>query len=127
MRWKKKTAIDDDEIIRVQALTVGMTGNARAAYQLTPAILDLAAGMGISTEAAAKMFSKSLEGSEGFKKAGISIGDTANETDRLGAIAAAVEKMGRNGGAVCADGCGKNESNGACNGRSQEGGRNADQ
>ncbi len=89
---KKKTAIDDDEIIRVQALTVGMTGNARAAYQLTPAILDLAAGMGISTEAAAKMFSKSLEGSEGLKKAGISIGDTANETDRLGAIAAAVEK-----------------------------------
>jgi hypothetical protein len=97
---KKKTAIDDDEIKRVQALTIGMTGNAQAAMTLTPAILDLAIGMGISTEQAAKMFSKSLEGSEGLKKAGIEIGKTANETERLGAIAEAVEKKW--GGAAAA-------------------------
>jgi hypothetical protein len=97
---KKKTAVDDDEIKRVQSLTIAMTGNAAAAMQLTPAILDLAQGMGISTEAAAKMFSKSVEGSEGLKKAGIVIGNTATEAERLAKISQAVEEKW--GGAAAA-------------------------
>lgn len=88
----KKTAVDDDEISGLQGILVAMTGNVDAAKELTPAVLDLSRGMGISTEAAAKMFAKSNEGAEGLKRAGITIGDTNSELERTHKIAQEVEK-----------------------------------
>lgn len=88
----KKTAVDGDEITALQAMIVGMTGNVDAAQSLTPAVLDLARGLNISTEAAARMFSKTNEGAEGLKRAGITIGETNNEAERTARIAEEVRK-----------------------------------
>ncbi len=88
---KDKTAVDDDEITHVQTLMLAMTGNLDAVHKLTPAVLDLARSTGMSTEAAAKMFSKSIEGAEGLKKLGITIGETSNESERFQKVYEAIE------------------------------------
>lgn len=89
---RDKTAVDDDEIVKLQTLLLNYTGNINAVKQLTPAILDLAAGTGMSVEQAAKLVARSNEGSEGLKKLGIVIGETSNEQERLARITEEVTK-----------------------------------
>lgn len=83
---KAKTAFDDDDITHLQGTILAMTGNLDAVKKLTPAVLDLARATGTNIDAAAKMFSKSVEGSEGLKRLGITIGDTADETERFNKV-----------------------------------------
>lgn len=87
---RDKTAVDDDEIVKLQAQLVGYTGNINAVRQLTPAVLDLAAGTGMSVEAAGKLVARSNEGAEGLKRLGIVIGETTSEEERLEKITKAV-------------------------------------
>jgi len=89
---KNKVAIDDEEIQRVQTLLIGMTGSVKTSEQLTMAVLDLSKGMGISTEAASKMFGKSVEGQNALGKLGITIKETSDDAKRMAEIAAEVEK-----------------------------------
>jgi hypothetical protein len=89
---KKKTATDEEEIQKVQTLLVGMTGSVNASEQLTMAVLDLAKGLGISTDAAAKMFGKSVEGQNALGRLGITIKETSDDSKRMAEIAAEVEK-----------------------------------
>ncbi len=89
---KKKTAIDEEEIQKVQALLVGMTGSTKTAEQLTMAVLDLSKGLGISTDSAARMFGKSVEGQNALGRLGITLKETSNDAERMAAIAEEVEK-----------------------------------
>jgi hypothetical protein len=86
------TTFDDDVITGLQATALTMTGNMKAVQPLTKASLDLASATGMSAEAAMKMFTKSVEGAEGLKKLGITIGETSSENERLEKTMAAVEK-----------------------------------
>lgn len=89
---KKKTATDDDEIINLQKLVLSYTGNIEATRKLVPLILDVSRATGMSSDAAARLFSRTQEGSEGLKKLGITVGDTADEQQRLGEIVDQVSK-----------------------------------
>jgi hypothetical protein len=86
------TTYDDDVITGLQATALTMTGNMNAVQPLTKASLNLASATGMSAEAAMKMFTKSVEGAEGLKKLGITIGATSSENERLEKTMAAVEK-----------------------------------
>jgi len=89
---RDKTAVDDDEIVKLQAQLVAYTGNIDAVRALTPAVLDLAAGTGMSVEAAGKLVGKSREGVEGLKRLGITIGETTTDEERLAKITEEVSK-----------------------------------
>lgn len=92
---KQKTAVDDDEIIRLQKLVLAYTGNIDVTKQLVPAILDVSRATGMSTDAAARLFARTQEGSEGLKRLGITVGNTVTEEQRLGKILDQVrEKFG---------------------------------
>lgn len=89
---RKKTAVDDDEIVKLQSMLIGYTGNIDAVRKLTPAILDLAAGTGLSVEAAGKLVARSQEGQEGLKRLGIVVGETRTEEERLAKVTDEVTK-----------------------------------
>lgn len=80
---KQKTAVDDDEIIKAQNVTLALTQNYDATRQLIPVILDLAAGMNMSADEAAKLVAKTYAGTDAMSRYGIKIGETANQQDRL--------------------------------------------
>jgi hypothetical protein len=90
---QKVTTFSDETITDVQTLLVSMTGlSGKAVQPLTKATLDLATGMKIDVEMAAKLIAKSSEGAEGLKKMGIEIGATSSEAERMAKVIAEVEK-----------------------------------
>lgn len=87
------TTFADEDITKVQALLVSMTGlTGQAIKPLTRAVLDLAAGMNIDLESAAKMIARTNEGAEALKRQGIEIGKTKNEGERLAKIIEEIAK-----------------------------------
>ena len=89
---KNKLAIDDDEINRLQAMIVGMTGNVQATRQLTPLIFDMSHALGVGADQVARMLARTNEGEETLKRYGITIGKTSSEQERLGKIIEEVTK-----------------------------------
>ncbi|MHB1050993.1 MAG: hypothetical protein ACYC09_13010 [Bacteroidota bacterium] len=79
----KKAAVDDDVITNVQATIVALTGDAEATMHLTPLVLDLARGLGMEAEEAAKLVAKTLEGTDAMSRYGIKIGETGSKQERL--------------------------------------------
>jgi hypothetical protein len=90
---EKVTTFSDEEVTKVQALLVSMTGLTGSALNpLTKATLDLASGLGIDAEEAARLIAKSEEGSDGLKRLGIEIGKTTSEQERIAKITEEVER-----------------------------------
>jgi hypothetical protein len=90
------TVYADEVITNVQAMLVSMTGlTGDAVKPLTKATADLAAGMNLDIEAAAKLIAKTVEGSNALKKQGIDIGNTTTKAERIAAVVEGVtEKFG---------------------------------
>lgn len=90
---QKVTVFSDEEVTRLQALLVSMTGlSGTALNPLTKATLDLATGMNLDTETAARLVARSEEGAEALKRMGITIGDTTSESERLAKVTGEIEK-----------------------------------
>lgn len=85
----QKLAFSDDDVRDSFQLLLGATGDVDTALQRQAAAFDLARGAGIPLEQASKMLGKlNGENVEVFKKLGITLGDTATETDALAAVQA---------------------------------------
>ncbi|TXH55730.1 MAG: hypothetical protein E6Q97_08200 [Desulfurellales bacterium] len=83
----QKLAFSDDEVRDSFQLLLGATGDVDEALKRQSAAFDLARGAGIPLEQASKMLGKiNAENVEVFKKLGITLGDTATETDALEAV-----------------------------------------
>lgn len=107
----KKAAVDDDVITNVQATIVALTGDAEATRTLTPLVLDLARGLGMEAEEAAKLVAKTIEGSDALSRYGIKIGETSDKQERLAKISAELtQKFGGQAAAFANTDMGRIES-----------------
>ena len=93
MALQRTTIYSHEQVETVEAMLIALTGyTGQGVKPLVKATLDLAAGMNIDVETAARLLARTEEGAEGLKRMGIVIGDTSDEFDRLNAIYAAIEK-----------------------------------
>jgi hypothetical protein len=87
------TIYSHEQVETVEAMLIALTGyTGEGVKPLVKATLDLAAGMNIDVETAARLLARTEEGAEGLKRMGIIVGDTTSEFDRLNAVYAAIEK-----------------------------------
>lgn len=81
------TGVDDDAIIKAQALLQGMTGTHKISKELTKAILDLSAAKGMDLESTTSLIGKGIEGHFiGLNKLGLSIDAHLNKEERTARI-----------------------------------------
>ncbi len=84
---QKLTGVDDDSIIRSQALLQGMIGQTEISKELTTAILDLSAAKKIDLDSATALIGKGIEGHTGaLKKLGIEIDAHLSKEERTAQI-----------------------------------------
>lgn len=78
----KKTVVDDDAVISMEAVLGQFGLTQEQILQLTPLVVDLSRKMGIDMDTAAKAVGKAMNGSSGaLKKFGIDLGDVEKGAD----------------------------------------------
>ena len=84
---QKVTGLDDDAIIKAQAVAQSFLGQTKVTKELTTAIADLSVGLGIGLEEAATLVGKTIgTQTNAFARQGLVIDDTASKSERLAQV-----------------------------------------
>lgn len=82
-----KTGIDDDAIVKAQAVAQGYLGQTKITGELTQAIADLSATMGGDLDGAAEKIARTIgTGTNAFARQGLVISESATEAERYAKV-----------------------------------------
>lgn len=81
------------EIVNIQQITARYFKNAEAIEKLTPAIINMSAVTGESTDKIAEQLASAIKTGKGLKQYGINLKDTATEQERIFKLTSEVNKI----------------------------------